>query len=135
MEVIFQLSEEQVKQLHQLYQTVWWAKGRSLEDTQKCVAGSQICIGLVDSNENLIGFTRILTDYIYKALLFDVIVCESHQGIGLGRKLVSLVKEHEQLQAVKHFELYCLAELEGFYEGHGFTAAMGDLQLMRCVNA
>ena len=47
---------------------------RTLEDTKLCINGSQICIGIIDENDNLFGFARILTDFIYKALIFDIII-------------------------------------------------------------
>lgn len=132
MEVIYQLSETHIKQLHELYESSWWTKDRSLEATKECVNGSQLCIGIVDPNNQLIGFARVITDYIFKALIFDVIVHATHQGKGLGNKLISLVKAHERLKKVKHFELYCLPEMESFYAKHGFSSEVGGIQLMRC---
>lgn len=131
MEVIYKFSEEYIEQLHQLYQTAWWSKGRSSEATRRCIKGSQVCIGLINPENRLVGFTRVLTDYTFKALIFDVIVCESQQDKGLGSTLISRVKEHKHLKKVKHFELYCLPELESFYVRHGFTSELGDIQLMR----
>lgn len=131
MEIVYGVSEEQIRHLHGLYQTAWWAKGRSLEDTRRCVAGSQICIGLVDAQKKLIGFARVLTDYTFKALIFDVIVCESHRGKGLGDKLIELIKTHGDLARVRHFELYCLPDMNDFYVGHGFTSELGEFQFMR----
>lgn len=131
MKAIYALSEEQTHQLHRLYQTAWWAKDRSIEDTKSCVAGSQICIGLINSHSELIGFTRVLTDYTFKALIFDVLVCETHRGKGLGNKLLELVKEHKDLAQVKHFELYCRPDMNDFYVKHGFTRELGEFQFMR----
>ena len=48
MEIINELRSNHIAQLHQLYQNEWWTKGRSLEETTKCVKGSQLCIGLID---------------------------------------------------------------------------------------
>ena len=135
MNVVYKLSEEQIHQLHLLYQTAWWAKGRSLEATKRCVAASQVCIGLIDSQNNLIGFTRVLTDYTFKALIFDVLVCESHRGAGLGNKLIALVKEHPDLATVQHFELYCRPDMNDFYVRHGFTSELGEFQFMRFTNS
>ena len=42
MNIIYALSDQQVSQLHQLYQTEWWTKDSSLEQTQLAIAGSQI---------------------------------------------------------------------------------------------
>jgi len=134
MEAVYELSEKQIHQLHGLYQTAWWAKDRSIEDTRRCVAGSQICIGLTDSRQNLIGFTRVLTDYTFKALIFDVLVGEAHRGGGLGNKLLELIKGHRRLTQVKHFELYCLPDMNDFYVKHGFTSELGEFQFMRFTN-
>jgi len=86
-------------------------------------------------SDNLIGFTRVLTDFTFKALIFDVIVHLDHRKEKLGDKLINLVKTHSKLRQVKHFELYCLPELFEFYKKHGFEKNMGDIQLMRFQNA
>ena len=124
-----------MKQVHQLYKEVWWGKERTLEDTINCVQGSQVCIGILDNEGNLIGFTRVISDFIYKAIIFDVIVTEAYRGKGLGQRLMALVKNHKELQKVKHFELYCLPEMEAFYSSFGFSTEVGGIKLMRCTNA
>ncbi len=135
MNIIYQLNDHHITQLHQLYQNEWWTRGRTLDETRRCASGSQICIGLVDTNNDLIGYTRVLTDYTFKALIFDVIVRKDQRGTRLGDTLISLVKEHEKLQDVKHFELYCLPELYDFYKRHGFSTDVGDIRLMRLNNS
>jgi predicted GNAT family N-acyltransferase len=135
MDVINSLTETQINQLHGLYQHEWWTKGRTLDDTKICVNHSQICIGLIDEQNNLLGFCRILTDYIFKAFIFDVIVRPDQRGLGLGDTLVALAKNHDQLQDVKHIELYCLPDMINFYQKHGFTTNAGGMQLMRFTNA
>ena len=134
MKVIYELNEKQVNELHGLYQREWWTKGRSLAETKQCVEGSQISIGVVDAAGSLQGYSRVLTDYTFKALIFDVIVSERHRGTGLGDKLMELIMSHEQLRGIKHFELYCLPELYGFYEKFGFSPDVGDVNLMRFAN-
>lgn len=135
MNVIRELSEKHIEQLHALYQDEWWTRGRSLEDTKRCVSGSQICIGIASNNDDLIGFARVLTDFTFKALIFDVIVAQGERGNGLGNELLSLIKNHERLKLVRHFELYCLPEMLPFYEKHGFSMNVGEIKFMRFVNA
>jgi predicted GNAT family N-acyltransferase len=130
MNVIYSLTENHIAQLHELYQHEWWTKGRTLEETKNCVAGSQVCVGLISANNELIGFARVLTDLTLKALIFDVIVRKDYRKTGLGDKLLSLIKSHKKLQDVKHFELYCLPEMCDFYAKHDFTT-IGEIRLMR----
>jgi len=135
MTIIYNFSDNNIKQVHQLYQEVWWGKERTIEETISCVNGSQVCIGLLDKHNNLIAFTRVISDFTYKAILFDVIVSAEYRGDGLGQRLLKLVKNHEKLKSVKHFELYCLPEMESFYTDFGFSTDVGGIKLMRCVNS
>jgi len=135
MNVIYSLDEKHIAQLHELYQQEWWSKDRTIFETRKCVSGSQVCVGLVDGQNNLIGFARVLTDYIFKALIFDLIVQKNERGSGFGEKLISFVKLHSQLQGVKHFELYCLPEMFSFYIDQGFSTEVGEVRLMRQENS
>src|SRR6478752_7034711 len=91
---VWLLTEEQIMDLHTLYQNEWWTESRTLEETRKVVVGSQICLGLVEPSGKLVGFSRLLTDFIFKALVFDVIVAPEYRGLGLGDRLVSLVMAH-----------------------------------------
>jgi predicted GNAT family N-acyltransferase len=135
MEIINELGSKHIAQLHQLYQNEWWTKGRSLEETTKCVKGSQLCIGLIDDAGELQGFARVITDFTFKAMIFDVIVSSNIRGLGMGNLLLGNIKNHDALSSVKHFELYCLPDHHDFYTKHGFSTDVGDIQLMRLVNA
>jgi len=129
--VVDRLTDAQRRQLHALYQNEWWTRGRTLEETHRVVDGSQICLGLVEPTGRLVGFTRVITDFIFKALVFDVIVAPDFRANGLGDQLMSLILEHAQLKDVRTIELYCLPELVPFYERYGFTDDLGRLRLMR----
>ena len=135
MHIAYRLDETRIAQLHALFAREWWTAGRSLEETRRCVEGSQIRIGLIDDAGDLIGFARVITDYTFKALIFDVVVAGGHRGKGLGDRLIELVLEHPELARVRHFELYCRPEIEPFYERHGFSAEAGGVRLMRRQDA
>jgi predicted GNAT family N-acyltransferase len=131
LQVVNALSAQQVVQLHHLFQQEWWSETRTLEDTQRCVAGSQLCIGLIEPQGQLVGFARVLTDGTFKAFIFDLIVQQNWRAQGLGKHLLGLIKAHEKLSLVQHFELYCLPEMFAFYTALGFTTEVGGVQLMR----
>lgn len=127
-----QLTKSQQDDLYRLYQNEWWTADRRHDEVLRAVERSDEIVGLVDPDtERLIAFARILTDYTYKALIFDVIVDQSHRGENLGRELMDRILSHPRLAGVDHFELYCLGELTSFYEQWGFTDELGDLRLMR----
>ncbi|HBC3449562.1 TPA: GNAT family N-acetyltransferase [Vibrio parahaemolyticus] len=135
MRIVDTLNQEQIAQVHRLYMQTWWAKERTLEQTISCINGSQLCVGILDNDDNVVGFARVLTDFIFKAIIFDVIVCEEQRNSGLGAQLMRTIQQHDRLKHIRHFELYCLPEMETYYEQFGFSSEVGGVVLMRQVNA
>ena len=131
---VSELNSRQVTQLSELYQSEWWTVGRSLSDVQTMVENSSLVFGVITPRQDLVGFVRVLTDKVYKALIFDMIVSSEHRKNGLGGLLMEWVLSHPNLREVKHFELYCLPELRPFYEKWGFAAEVGGIDLLRRVN-
>jgi GNAT superfamily N-acetyltransferase len=120
------------EQLHRLYLDEWWTHRRELDDVRRMLDGSDVVIGFVDEDTGaLAGFARVLTDFVYKALVLDVIVQSGYRGTGLGARMMDEVVGHAQLRDVLHFELYCRPELVAFYERWGFTNELGVIQFMR----
>ncbi|MFP3472315.1 GNAT family N-acetyltransferase, partial [Micrococcus sp. SIMBA_144] len=73
-----------------MYETEWWTKGRTLTDIQIMLQNSDIVIALVGpQHKELIAFARVLTDYVYKAIIFDVIVHPSYRGKHMGEKVMN----------------------------------------------
>lgn len=128
--IISELTEEQIAELTDLYRNEFWSQNRTRQDVAKMVAASDIVIGLVDDCDRLIGFIRVLTDFVYRAFIFDVIVKPTHRNHGLSKKLLDSLIDHPQLQSVEYLGLYCLPEMVPFYERWGFTTEIGGLQLM-----
>lgn len=132
--IISELNEEQISELTELYSHEFWSHNRNRQDVVKMLAASDIVIGLVDECDHLIGFIRILTDFVYRAFIFDVIVKSTHRNQGLGKKLIDSVVNHPQLQSVELLGLYCLPAMIPFYERWGFTNELGGIQLMARLN-
>lgn len=133
-EIIEQLTFNQIQELYHLYQLEWWSEGRQLPDIQRMIDNSDITIGICNpDSKELIGFVRVLTDYVYKALILDVIVKKTYRNKQLGRILMDKIVHHPSLKNVKHFELYCLPDMIPFYEKWGFTDKLGTLEFMRKI--
>ncbi len=129
-EAIAQLSEAQIQDLHQLYQSAWWSQGRTLADMRRMLQHSDVIVGLCDRQTGkLVGFARVLTDYVYRAVILDVIVDRAYQGQGLGSSLIETILNHPSLQSVETFLLTCLPEIVPFYQKFGFD--LGQMQLMQ----
>lgn len=83
----------------------------------------------------LIAFTRVLTDFVYRATIYDAIIKPTHRKMGLGAKLINAVINHPKLCSVEQFALHCLPEMIPFYQRWGFTADVSDIRLMYRTNS
>jgi predicted GNAT family N-acyltransferase len=72
-----------------------------------------------DDTDDLVAAARVLTDYTYYAMVFDVIVDEDHRGAGVGEDLIAAVVTHPPL-ADLHLTLLAREGLIPFYESCGF---------------
>jgi GNAT superfamily N-acetyltransferase len=129
--IVETLTESQISDLMDLYQNEFWCNQRTREDVVKMLAATDVIIGLVDESDRLIAFTRVITDFVYRAIVFDVIVKPTHRKLGLGAKLMDAVVNHPKLQAVETSGLNCLPKMIPFYKRWGFTDDMGEMKSMR----
>jgi GNAT superfamily N-acetyltransferase len=132
LRLVERLDGDLPEQLHRLYLAEWWTHRRNLDDVRRMLEGSDVVLGLVDEDTGaLAGFARVITDFVFKALVLDVIVEAGYRGTGLGARLMDEVVGHPRLSDVLHFELYCRPELVPFYERWSFTNELGELAFMR----
>ncbi|MCV3217543.1 GNAT family N-acetyltransferase [Plectonema radiosum NIES-515] len=132
--IVSQLTENKISELVDLYKNEFWSSKRTHQDVVRMLAESDIIIAFVDENEKVIGFTRILTDFVYRAIIFDVIIKPSHRNMKLSSKLMDAVVNHPQLKSIEWIALCCLPEMIPYYERWGFTSELGKMQLMFRIN-
>lgn len=126
---------ERFDDLMALYRSAWWSADRSPDDVRRMLAGPNLVFALAESEGGrVVAFARALTDGVYKAMVFDVIVHPDHQGAGLGQRVMEELLAHPEVAGSRHVELYCLPELEPFYERWGFTGEIGGVRLVRRTN-
>src|ERR1043166_5030207 len=125
------LNGSQLEQLCDLYQSEWWGRGRNLKDVRRAIERSDVVCAFCDPDGRLVAFARVLTDFVYKAVIFDVIVAREDRELGLGRRLLEAILFHPALLFVEHIELYCRPELVPFYKKWGFAADLNQLRFMR----
>jgi GNAT superfamily N-acetyltransferase len=115
-----------------MYRHEWWTNQRREEDVARMLQHSDLVVGIcTDFDGRLVGFTRVLTDRVFKAVIFDVIVAREHRGAGLGERLMDYVIGHPLLASVRHVELYCKPEMIRFYAKCGFTAPSPEMNFLR----
>jgi GNAT superfamily N-acetyltransferase len=108
-----------VQQLQALYHHAIWAKGRDLDGIKRMLENTDYVFSAWDG-PRLIGFARVLTDRIYRATLWDVVVHPDYQGQGVGEALIKTILSHPVLSKVDKFWLNT-RDKQAFYERFGFV--------------
>ncbi|MDH4227197.1 MAG: GNAT family N-acetyltransferase [Deltaproteobacteria bacterium] len=131
MDIVHTLTEADIDKLVALYSNEYWCKHRTRADVARMLKNTDIIIGVKDGESGLIGFARVLTDYVYRATIYDVIVEKSYRGKNIGKLIVDEIIGHEKLKNLESLDLFCKPEMFEFYEKWGFTTDIGKLTLMR----
>ena len=125
------LQDRHIAQLEKLYQGEFWCKHRRRDGIKTMLQHTDILIAIVDEKDDLHGFCRVLTDYVYKASLYDLIVSPEHRGNKLGKLLMDTVLGLEELADVEHIDLNCLEEMLPFYQHWQFESKLDSLLFLR----
>lgn len=94
------------------------------------IENTSLIIGFVNEDGKVVAFARVLTDFVFHALVYDCIGAEPLRGQGLGRELMDAVAEHPRLKRVSAVWLCCLPEMVPFYENWGFAVCDESLKWM-----
>ncbi len=108
----------------------YWAKNIPFDTVKRAVSNS-LCFGIYKNNQQ-IGFARWVTDKATFAYLCDVYVEKDFRGLGLSKKLMSLMMFHPNLQGLRTYTLGTL-DAHGLYEQFGFKPLASPERRMEIV--
>lgn len=109
-----------IEQLHNLFISVGWSNGGETSDMIKKYNVPFINSTLVISawkNECLIGVVRVLSDKIFRSIIYDLLVLPEYQNKGIGKELVKRCIEHFPNS---EWLVGTMKDIAGFYEKIGF---------------
>lgn|SRR3990167_833434 len=108
-----------IDQLLRLYEQAPWARGRTKDGVATMLAHTDYFFTAWDG-PRLVAFARVLTDRVYRATLWDVVVDAEYQGRGVGEALMGIILSHPVLSTVEKFWLNT-RDKQKFYERFGFV--------------
>ncbi|WP_336036102.1 GNAT family N-acetyltransferase [Halobacterium yunchengense] len=114
-------------ELCSLYATYGWWADREEDDVRDALRHTDEVVVLRDDETGApVASARVLTDYGYYAMVYDVVVDADRRGEGLGADLVAAVRDHPRLQDVAP-ALLAREGLVPFYESCGFEVMDEDV--------
>ena len=102
-----------------LFDQADWSRGRTVEQARDMLLHTDLAISAWDQSR-LVGFARVLTDYVFRASIWDVIVDRDYQGRDIGTQLMNRILSHPSLDRVELFWL-CTRNRQAFYKTLGFS--------------
>lgn len=110
-------SEIQAEQIKKLMEQTYWAADRPEKIILKAIENS-MCYGIYDENHLQVGFARVITDYATTYYICDVIIDRNHRKLGLGKELLRMITENEDLKGLRG--ILITSDAHGLYEKYGF---------------
>lgn len=110
------------EQLHRIFVAVGWSDGSETpEMIQKGYSTPWINSTLVVSawdEDSLIGAVRVLSDTMFRSIIYDLMVLPEYQNRGIGKELVKLCIEYFPNS---EWLVQTTKEISVYYEKMGFT--------------
>ena len=108
-----------INQLQKLLEeNTFWAKNRSEKQLKKMIANSCTVVTLWENNK-LIGFGRSTSDKCFRAVLWDIVIANDHQNLGLGKMLIETLISSKSIKDAEKIYLMT-TNCEKFYKDCGF---------------
>ncbi|MCL2398060.1 MAG: GNAT family N-acetyltransferase [Defluviitaleaceae bacterium] len=120
------------EQLQQLFVSVGWSDGletpEMLTNYNRPFVNSTIVISAWD-DEHLVGAVRVLSDKMFRSIIYDLLVLPKYQNMGIGTELVRRCIEHYPMS---EWLVGTSKEISGYYEKLGFKINNGAFLTIPC---
>ncbi|MFT3952528.1 MAG: GNAT family N-acetyltransferase [Oscillospiraceae bacterium] len=115
------------EQLYRLFVAVGWSDGGEMPDESKTGfmqpwLNSTLVISAWD-DDFLVGAVRVLSDTIFRSVIYDLLVDPAYQSKGIGKELVNRCKSHYPGSG---WLVGCERKNVGFYQKMGFQDDLGS---------
>ena len=127
MEIILSEKLPDKQEYFDLFETTGWNDSyqASPEELERANLNSWLTTSAYD-NDKLVGFGRVLTDFVLHAMIFDMIVLPDYQGKGIGTVIIDELVKRCRDHGIRDVQLFCAKGKRGFYEKHGFEVRPDD---------
>ena len=122
-----------IKELQNLLSNhTFWAVNRNEQQLRKMLANSSAVVSLW-KGKKMVGFGRATSDKIYRAVLWDIVIADKFQGVGLGSLLVNALLENPSVKSAEKVYLMTTKSSD-FYEQMNFKIENKQTLLIKKKN-
>jgi GNAT superfamily N-acetyltransferase len=112
------------------WNSIYQASSEELELANKT---SWLVISAYDGPK-LVGFGRVVTDFVLHAMIYTMIILPDYQNRGIGTMILKRILSRCREKNIRDIQLFCAKGKRGFYEKNSFEARPIDapgMQLRR----
>jgi GNAT superfamily N-acetyltransferase len=117
--------------IHSFLARSYWAAGIPRDVVERAIDNS-LCFAAFEGDRQ-VGFARVVSDRATYAYVSDVFVIESHRGRGVGKRLMSEIMSHPDLQGLRRWTLFT-RDAHDLYRRYGFGGSRYPDRLMEVFN-
>jgi len=110
----------------------YWAAGIPRQTFARAVAGS-LTVGVYAGGGSMAAMARVVTDRATFGWICDVFVDEAHRGRGIGKAIMTYLRDHPDLQGFRRMHL-ATRDAHGLYAQFGFSPLTGVDRWMEIRN-
>ena len=125
----FKLQSPRAEEAMGLFAFAPWAEGRRLPQVRRMLRATSFC-ATAREGRKLVGMVRVLTDYTYRAGIYDVIVHPDCHRRGIGSALVRLALKQMQAKGVDQVWLYT-TDKQAYYARLGFKHLPKNMMVLK----
>ena len=107
----------------------FWARNRSIKQINRILSNSTVIVS-VWSKGQIIGFGRANSDYIFRAVLWDIIVADEERRQGIGKIIVEALLNSKPIKNVEKVYLMTTNSSK-FYSQFGFEISSNQSLLCK----
>lgn len=104
---------------HWISRESYWAEGIPLDTFARACANSLV-VGAYAPDGAMAAMARVVTDRATFGWVCDVFVDKAHRGAALGKRLMTYLRAHPDLQGFRRLHL-ATRDAHGLYRQFGFT--------------
>jgi N-acetylglutamate synthase-like GNAT family acetyltransferase len=119
--------------IREMLKEVFWSIGIEKNEIMQGAANSALLAGVFNSENQQIGFARVVSDKTRFAYIMDVVVDESYRKQGIGQLMIRNILDHPDLKDVYQW-LLKTKDAHGVYKNAGFKKIADPEEWMEIMN-
>ena len=133
-DIVYRHAPPPASEYHALFESTGWNEAYRL-DAQRLAAANAASWFVVAAyaQERLVGFGRVVSDGVFHAMIYDMIIAPDAQGRGIGSAILQRLAGRCREAGIRDVQLFCARGKRGFYEKNGFVARPEDGPGMQLV--